>query len=100
MTLPSAFLSLLIASSLAFAFHLWRGGRIARLFLFLLTSWVAFFTGHFVGDWLAWRAWRLGSLNLFSAVLATLIGLVAAQILVRPETGRRPDSSRDVEEYD
>jgi hypothetical protein len=94
------FLGLLIASSLAFAFHLVRGGRLARLGLYLLTSWVAFFAGHVVGDWLEWQAWRLGSLNLFPAILATVIGLLAAQVLVRPEGARASSRPADERESD
>ena len=88
MSAPSAFLAILLASALGFLFHFLRGGRLARLGLYLGTSWVGFFAGHFVGEWWNWHTLRLGSLNLFAAVLGSLVGLVAANILAGPERGR------------
>lgn len=88
MTAPSAFLGLLIASAFGFLFHLVRGGRLVRLGLYLVTAWVGFFIGHFVGEWWDWRMLRLGSLNLFASTLGAALGLIAASILAGPERGR------------
>lgn len=88
MTAPSAFLGLLIASAVGFLFHLFRGGRLVRLGLYLVTAWVGFFIGHFVGEWWDWRMLRLGSLNLFASTLGAALGLIAASILAGPERGR------------
>jgi uncharacterized membrane protein YccC len=85
MTIPSLFFSWLIASAMGLAFHLLRGGSFPRLVLFLVTAWLAFFAGHLVGNWLNWHLWRYGPLNLFPAVLATVIGLLAASILAGSE---------------
>lgn len=93
MTLPGIYLALLIATTLGLACYLLRGGGFARLGLYLLTAWVAFFLGHFVGEWLDWRLLRYGTLNLFPAVFATLLGLAAASILAGPAR-RRPRTPR------
>lgn len=89
MTIPSIFFGWLLASILGLVFHLVRGGRLARLFLYLLTAWIAFFAGHIVGEWLDWHLARIGPLNIFSAVMATIVGLFAASILAGPESPPR-----------
>ena len=89
MTIPSLILGLLLASASGFLFHLFRGGRIPRLLMYLITAWGAFFIGHFIGELLNWRFIRLGTLNLFPAILATFIGLLAASVLAGPESAHR-----------
>jgi hypothetical protein len=89
-TLPDAYLGFLIATLLGFAFHAVRGGTLGRLILYLVTAWVAFFLGHLLGSVFGWEAGRLGSLNLLPAILATLIGLLAAALLAGPRSGARP----------
>ncbi|HSR46461.1 MAG TPA: hypothetical protein VLL77_00595 [Anaerolineales bacterium] len=94
MNLPAIYLGFLIATLIGLAFHAVRGGTLARLILYLVTAWLAFFLGHLVGSLLGWEAGRLGSLHLLPAILATLIGLVAASLLVGPHRGGpRPSRS-------
>lgn len=95
MTVPSLLLGFLLASACGFVFHLIRGGRTPRLILFLITSWVAFFIGHILSEMLNWRFMRVGTLNVFPALLSTIIGLIAASVLAGPETPRRRRRSRD-----
>ena len=82
---PALFLGTLIAVLCGMLFHLVRGGSMARLLLFVATSWVSFFTGQLVSNWFNWNVMRLGTLNLFPALLSTVIGLVTASVLVGPE---------------
>ena len=42
MTTPGYLLGFLLASLIGVMFHLWRGGRIGRLVLFLVLSWAGF----------------------------------------------------------
>lgn len=93
MNLPAIYLGFLIATLIGLAFHAVRGGTLGRLILYLVTAWLAFFLGHLLGSLLGWEAGRLGSLHLLPAVLATLIGLMAASFLVGPHRGG-PRSSR------
>jgi hypothetical protein len=86
MNVPGLLLGFLVASACGFGFHLVRGGGLPRLLLYLSTSWVAFLSGHYVGEWLDWHFIRVGSLNLFPALLATFLGLLVAQILAGPVT--------------
>ena len=94
MNLPSVYLGFLIASVLGFGFHALRGGTLSRLILYLVTAWVAFFLGHGLAALMGWEAGRLGSLNLLPALIATVIGLVAAGLLVGPRGGGSSRPSR------
>jgi len=94
MNLPSVYLGFLIASVLGFGFHALRGGTLSRLLLYLVTAWVAFFLGHGLAALMGWEAGRLGSLNLLPALIATVIGLVAAGLLVGPRGGGSSRPSR------
>ena len=85
MTTQSAFLGLLIATLCGLLYHLIRGGGLSRLGLYVVTAWVAFFTGHLVGNWLRWTALRVGPLNLLPALVATVLGLIAANVLAGSE---------------
>lgn len=95
MTLPSLLLGVLLASACGFLFHLIRGGRLPRLLLYLITSIGAFFIGHFISEILDWRLIRVGTLNLFPALLATVIGLIAASVLAGPEVARPRKRKKD-----
>lgn len=86
--LPAVYLGFLISTLLGFAFHAVRGGSLGRLILYILTAWLAFFLGHLLGAALGWEAGRLGSLHLFPAILATIIGLFAASFLAGPRRGK------------
>ena len=89
MTIPDFFLGTLIAIIIGLVFHLVRGGSFNRLLIHVLTAIIAFFLGHYVGEWIHWHLWRFGTLNLFPAVLAALVGLFATTILAGPEKPSR-----------
>jgi fucose permease len=89
MTTPSLYLGFLIATGSGLVFHLARGGNLGRLLLYITTAWVAFFSGHFVAELLNWQVLRVGSLNLFAAFLAMLIGLIASSILAGSSSSPR-----------
>ncbi|MEX0789031.1 MAG: hypothetical protein WD906_03890 [Anaerolineales bacterium] len=100
MNAPAVLLGILVASTIGFAFHLFRGGRLARLGLYLGTAWVGFFVGHFVGEWWGWQTFRLGSINLFASILGAVVGLLVASLLAGPERGRSVPSRRVREDDD
>lgn len=87
---PAIYLGLIIATSLASLYHFLRGGPIGRLILYVITAWITFFLGHLVAEALNWELIRLGSLNLFPAALATVLGLLFTDILA----GNRQTHSR------
>ena len=85
MTTPNLFLGALIALIIGLIFHFLRGGSFNRLLIHVVTAIIAFFLGHFVGEWIHWNLWRYGTINFFPAILATLVGLIAMTILAGPE---------------
>ncbi len=56
-----------------------------RLGLHLLAANVSFFLGHTFGEWIDWHLVRVGAINLFPALLATIIGLILATALAGEE---------------
>jgi hypothetical protein len=88
------FLGTLIALAIGSLFHFLRGGSLNRLFHYLATAWTAFFIGHLVGSWLNLDLLIVGSLNLFTAILATVIGLVSFSLLAGPEKSEKPKRRR------
>jgi len=73
MTLPSILIGIVISTLYGAAFHLWRGGNLFRLILYLILSWIGFWIGHTLGNF--WGC-TFGSLGLLSLGAAT-IGAVA-----------------------
>lgn len=94
MTLHGFFLGLTIASACAFLFHILRGGSIKRLVLFLASAWIGFFSGHVLSELINWQLLRLGSINLFPALLGTIMSLVLTAILVKPNYRSQKKTSR------
>ncbi|MEW6567557.1 MAG: hypothetical protein AB1449_05205 [Chloroflexota bacterium] len=85
MTTQSLLFGWLIATACGLLYHFIRGGRLRRMLLYLVSAWVAFFVGHWIGGLLKWTALRLGPLNLLPALLGTLLGLIAADVLAGSE---------------
>jgi hypothetical protein len=86
MTLPSFLLGIVISSLYGAIFHLWRGGGLGRLILYIILAWIGFWTGHFVGNALNWTFFSLGPLRLGTATLSTLIFLGVGYWLSLVET--------------
>ncbi len=85
MNLPAFLLALLIASLLAFAFHLWRGGGPGRIFFYLLLAWGGFFSGHFLAVWQDWFLFSVGILRVGVASLGALFVLFMGEWLSKIE---------------
>lgn len=75
MTTPGYLLGFVVASLIGALFHLWRGGHIGRLLLFLVLSWAGFWAGHFLGTTLDISLGRIGVLNIGAGILGSLIFL-------------------------
>lgn len=73
---PQAFLlGVLVSSLIGALFHLWRGGDLKRLILYLGLSWLGFWGGHFLALQLKWNFAAVGPLNLGMAILAAVVVL-------------------------
>ena len=75
MTLPSFLIGIVISSLYGAVFHLWRGGGLGRLILYLILAWIGFWLGHFVGNALGWTFFSLGPLRLGTATLGAVLTL-------------------------
>jgi hypothetical protein len=92
MTTPNIFFGILIALIIGLSFHFILGGSFSRLLMHVLTAIVAFFLGHYVGEWIDWHLWRYGTINFFPAILATIVALIATKILAGPEKSVRKNN--------
>jgi hypothetical protein len=94
MTIHAILLAFVIASLLGALYHLIRGGSLRRLGLFILASNLSFFLGHVLSEILHWQLLRLGSINLFPAMLATILGLILTTALAGEEVAKSPPIKR------
>ena len=86
MTLPSFVLGATVATFLGAIFHLWRGGGLGRLILYMLLAWIGFWAGHWIAASLDWDLFRVGPLFLGFAILGSLSGLFGGYwlLIVQP----------------
>jgi hypothetical protein len=77
MSLPHLLFGIVLSTLYGAAFHLWRGGGVGRLALYLILGWAGFWVGHFLGNYLGWTFGSIGPLRLGSATLSsiTFLGL-------------------------
>lgn len=73
----------LVATLYGAAFHLFVGGPPRRIILYILSSWIGFSIGHFVGDLLGIDLLKLGAVHLFTASLGSWIALISSLVLER-----------------
>jgi hypothetical protein len=85
-TASALVLGFLLASAYGAGFHLILGGPARRILLYMLSAWVGFTLGHFLGDLLNIELLKLGALHLFSASLGAWIALIAGWWYVAGET--------------
>lgn len=81
-------LGFLLATAYGTGFHFIMGGPARHILLYVLSAWIGFIIGHFLGDLLQIQLLKLGALYLFSASLGAWIALFASWWLVRHETTR------------
>ena len=75
MTIPSIIIGIVISSLYGAAFHLWRGGGLGRMIIYIILSWIGFWLGHFIGHILDWTFFNLGPLHLGTATLGAALTL-------------------------
>lgn len=89
MTLPAALLGVLISTLYGALFHLWRGGGIGRLILYLILGWVGFWVGQLAGSQFNWTFASVGPLRLGAATLSSLVFLGVGYWLSLVEVERK-----------
>lgn len=75
MTLPAVVLGFVLSTLYGAGFHLWRGGGIGRLILYLILGWVGFWIGNGIASLARWEFGRVGPLNVLVATVISLLFL-------------------------
>ena len=72
MTFPAFIFSVFLAAAFGSLLHLWRGGPLWRLVLYIILSEVGFFAGHFLAKIFSLNFINLGSIHLGFGILGSL----------------------------
>ncbi len=72
MTLPALLFGFLVSTFLGAAFHVWKGGSLGRLLLYLILAWIGFWAGHILGGRLGFTFGSIGPLRFGMAVLVAI----------------------------
>lgn len=72
MTLPAFLLGAVLATLLGAGFHLWRGGTLGRLLLYLGLAWGGFWGGHLMAAEANFELFQIGPLYAGLGVLGAL----------------------------
>lgn len=87
---PGLVFSFLLATAYGAGFHLLFGGRLAKLVLYLLASWMGFALGQWVGGILGLSILDVGPVHTFSASLGAWLALLLSHWLGKE---RAPDGA-------
>ena len=77
-----------VATMYGLGFHVVAGGSARRLVLFVLTSWVGFLLGQYVGEVFAIDLLKLGIVHLLPATVCAFVFLLFARRLTTETEGR------------
>lgn len=89
MTIPAFAFGLLISSLYGAVFHLWRGGGVGRLLLYLLLSWLGFWIGQLMASRLGWTFGSVGPLHLGLATISSFLFLLLGYWLSKVEVQKK-----------
>ncbi len=73
MTFPAIVFSFFLAAFFGSLLHLWRGGSLGKLLLYLILSWVGFFGGHFLAEILDIKFIDVGTIHMGFGILGTVV---------------------------
>ncbi len=76
----------IIATMYGLGFHIIMGGDARRLVLFVVTSWIGFLLGQYIGGSLQIDLLRIGVVHMLPATIATFALLIFAHILTSEPT--------------
>lgn len=83
---PVFIFAFVIATMYGLGFHVVLGGNARRMVLFIVTSWVGFLLGQYVGGYLDIALLRIGVVHLLPASLAAVGLLTFAHVLTAEPT--------------
>jgi hypothetical protein len=90
MTLPAFLYGSVIALLIGAVFHLWRGGGLTHVILYLFISVVGFWVGHLVAFFWNLQFWFLGPIRFGAALIGSLAFLFLASWLSQVRTAKEP----------
>jgi len=85
MTFPAIIFGIVLSTVYGTAFHVWKGGGLKRLVLYVILSWMGFWIGHIVGGALSWSFAAAGPINAGMATLGSAVFLFVGEWLSRVE---------------
>lgn len=83
---PIIIFAFVIASMLGLGFHVIMGGNARRMVLFVVTSWLGFLLGQYIGGFLGLSLFKIGVVHLLPASVAAISLLIFAHILTAEPT--------------
>jgi uncharacterized membrane protein YeaQ/YmgE (transglycosylase-associated protein family) len=86
MTIPALILGIIVSSLYGAAFHLWRGGSLGRLILYLILSWAGFWIGQFLATRIGFSFVNVGPLHLGIATIGSILFLAIGYWLSQGDT--------------
>jgi hypothetical protein len=89
MTLTAIFFGIVLSTTYGTAFHLWKGGSVKKMFLYVILAWLGFMLGHIAGSLLKWDFVSVGPINAGMATLGSALFLFAGEWLSRVEIARK-----------
>ena len=83
---PVFLFAFVIATMYGLGFHVIMGGNARRMVLFVVTSWLGFLLGQYVGGYLEIDLFRIGVVHLLPASAAAVGLLIFAHVLTSEPT--------------
>lgn len=75
MTLPAVIFSFFVATLLGSMLHLWRGGSLTQLLIYLVMSVIGFFVAQYLANSVSLNFIRVGTINLGMGIIGSLLFL-------------------------
>ncbi len=83
---PIFIFAFVIATMFGLAFHVIMGGNARRMVLFIVTSWLGFLLGQYIGGYLGITLFKIGVIHLLPASVCAIALLIFAHILTAEPT--------------
>ncbi len=85
---PTVTFAFILATLFGAIFHLFMGGDVRRLALFLLAGWIGFSLGHVLGVVFEINIMNIGPLRIVAASIGAIVALIVARFLTANRANR------------
>ncbi len=75
MTFPTFIFGFVCATLFGALFHLWKGGGIGHIALYLVLGWIGFVAGHLLAETMEWHFLDVGALHVGFGILGSIFFL-------------------------